>query len=108
MEVLEFGDEPPQGPENFGGVQDGKPPPPNQLDDMAGGDAKKKAQLALSSDGPYAEEIKNNGKLEERKREREEEKKRARENVAGSLGRPVDLRRSMGVWTEEKARKKVR
>ena len=60
-EVLEFEDEPPQGPENFQGIQDTEKTPQNKLDDIAGVDAKKKAQLAFSSDGPYGDKVKKEG-----------------------------------------------
>jgi hypothetical protein len=60
-EVLEVVDEPSQGPEDFHGIQDTDTPPENKLDEVAGGDAKKKAQLALSPDGPYGDEVKRDG-----------------------------------------------
>ena len=60
-EVLEFADVPPQSPENFQGPRDTEEPPQNKLDEIAGGDAKKKAQLAFSSDGPYKDEIGKEG-----------------------------------------------
>jgi hypothetical protein len=53
--VLEFANEPPEGPEDLHGIQDTDTAPLNNLDEVAGSDAKKKAQLALSSDGPYVE-----------------------------------------------------
>jgi len=34
---------------------------PNKLDEVAGGDAKKKAQLALSGEGPYGDEVGKEG-----------------------------------------------
>ena len=64
QEVLEFADERPQGPEGFQGTQEGfsrTTKPPNKLDEVAGGDAKRKAQLALSSDGPYGDEVGKEG-----------------------------------------------
>jgi hypothetical protein len=61
QEVLYFADEPPQGPEDFHGIQDTDISPKNKLDEIAGGDAKKKAQLALSPDGPYGDEIGKEG-----------------------------------------------
>ena len=60
-EVLDFADEPPQGPEDFHGIQDTDTSPENKLDEIAGGDAKKKAQLALSPDGPYGDEVRKEG-----------------------------------------------
>jgi hypothetical protein len=60
-EVLEFADKQPQGPEDFRGTQDTDTAPQNMLDEVVGGDAKKKAQLALSSDGPYGEEVGKEG-----------------------------------------------
>jgi hypothetical protein len=60
-EVIYVADEPPQGPEDFHGVQDTDPSPENKLDEIAGGDAKKKAQLALSPDGPYEDEVRKGG-----------------------------------------------
>lgn len=41
-------------------VRETQEPSQNKLDEMAGGDAKK-AQLALSSDGPYKDEIGKEG-----------------------------------------------
>ena len=63
-EVLDFGGESSQGPEEgFQGTQvsslDAKPR--NKLDEVAGGDAKKKAQLALSKEGPYGDEVGKEG-----------------------------------------------
>ena len=60
-EVLDIADEPPQGPEDFHGIQDTDTSPTNKLDEVAGGDAKKKAQLALSPDGPYGGEVGKGG-----------------------------------------------
>ena len=34
---------------------------PNKLDEVAGGDAKKKAQLALGGEGPYGDEVGKEG-----------------------------------------------
>jgi hypothetical protein len=65
-EVLNVADEPPQGPEDFHGMQDTYTSPKNKLDKVAGRDAKKKAQLALSPDGPYGDEVgKEGNKLRE-------------------------------------------
>ena len=65
-EVLDVADEPPQGPEDSHGIQDTETLPENKLDEAAGGDAKKKAQLALSPDGPYGDEVgKEGNKLRE-------------------------------------------
>jgi hypothetical protein len=60
-EVLEFADEPPEGPEDFHGIQDTDTAPHNKLDEVAGSDAKKKAQLAWSIDGPYGEKVGKGG-----------------------------------------------
>jgi len=65
-EVLDVADEPSQGPEDFHGIQDTDTSPKNKLDEVAGGDAKKKAQLALSPNGPYGDEVgKEGNKLRE-------------------------------------------
>ena len=54
-----------QGPESFQGLQTAYEDKtgPNQLDDIgaAGGDAKAKAQAALSSDGPYGKSVEEEG-----------------------------------------------
>jgi hypothetical protein len=50
-EVLDVADEPPQGLEDSCGIQDTDTLPENKLEEVAGGDTKKKAQLAMSPDG---------------------------------------------------------
>ena len=54
-----------QGPESFQGRQDDYEDNrgPNQLDDVgeAGGDAKAKAKIALSSDGPFGKSVEAEG-----------------------------------------------
>jgi hypothetical protein len=66
-EPLDFENEPTsQEAEREGGIQglqetETTGPVPNKLDEVAGGDAKKKAQLALSGEGPYGDEVGKEG-----------------------------------------------
>jgi hypothetical protein len=60
-EVLVVADELPQGPADFYGIQDTGTSPKDKLDEIAGGDAKKKAQLAVSPDGRYGGEVGKEG-----------------------------------------------
>jgi hypothetical protein len=60
-EVFYFAVKPPQGPEYFHGIQDTDRLPENKLDEIAAGDAKNTAQLALSPDTPYGDKVRKEG-----------------------------------------------